>query len=231
MQSNNAKQQTPAPLDWSDSLDEETTSYAQHSPTYSPNSPTYAPQSPTFELPPVPTTPPAERRPMAGNDTAGDVPITWAPKKNQSNHFVMPHPSNFPQPDLSAIPPPPPPPKFRSTTNPVPAGAELSIVIPWANRNTKEWFVGRTLSDLEWGYIQGINMIYRDRGCTEHWKIFIHFSGLTEDGKKVKDHLMKEQNKEIAIQHKYGTWKIRASNWNFDQNFRKSQNKPRVEFL
>ena len=158
-------------------------------------------------------------------------PITWAPKKKRNNHFVMPHPSNFPQPDFLDIPPPPPPRKFRSTTNPVPADTELSIIIPWAHRNTKEWFVGKTLTDLHWGYIQGINMIYRDRNCAEHWKIFIHFSKLTEDGKKAKDHLMKEKNKEIAIQHKYGTWKIRASNWNFDKNFKNSQNKPRVEFL
>lgn len=177
-----------------------------------PESPTYSPQSPSIE------------DEKTRNDTG--VPVTWAPKK--SNHFVLPHPSKFPQPDFSDIPPPP---KFRQNMNPIPNGTELSIIIPWAHRNTKEWYVGKILTDLQWGYVQGINMIHRSRNCIEHWKIFIHFSDLTEDGRKAKEHLMMETNKEIGIQHKYGIWKIRASTWNFDEEYRKSKNRPKVEFL
>lgn len=154
-------------------------------------------------------------------------PITWAPKKKRNNHFVMPPPTNFPQPDFLDIPPP----KSGPPRDPVPVGTQLSIIIPWVHTKTKRWFIEKTMSDLRWGGVLGIDMVYRAHNCVGHWKVFVHYGGLSDEGVKAKEHLMKEKNKEIAIQHKYGTWKIRASNWNFDPKFRENKDKPRVQFL
>lgn len=125
-----------------------------------------------------------------------------------------------------------------ASTNPIPAGTELSIVIPWAHiKNTKDYIIG-IFKDLDWARdILEVKLIYRaesknkaGRTNPEHNKVFVHFKGLNEQGQLVKQHLS-NNGKEIKIDHKYGFWKIRGSTWKFEADFKKASGKPKVEFL
>lgn len=125
-----------------------------------------------------------------------------------------------------------------ASTNPIPTGTELSIIIPWAHiKNTKDYII-QVFSDLEWASdILGVDLIYREASINqsgkknpEHNKVFVHFKGLNEQGQLVKQHLS-NPGKEIKIEHRFGFWKIRGSTWKFSTDFKKTTEKPRVEFL
>lgn len=125
-----------------------------------------------------------------------------------------------------------------ASTNPIPAGTELSIVIPWSHiKNTKDYIID-VFKSLEWASeILEVKLVYRARSTNhsgktnpEHNKVFIHFKGLNDQGQLVKQHLSND-GKEIKIDHKFGFWKIRGSTWKFDDKFNKAPLKPRVEFL
>ena len=123
-----------------------------------------------------------------------------------------------------------------SKTSPVPQGTELSVVIPWVHINTTEDFIKEEFAALDFGPALKIQLVYRKerehngRKNPEHYKAFIHLGALTEHGKLAKQHL-EQHNKEIKVNHNFGFWLIQKSAWSFVQDYKKTINKPKLEFL
>jgi hypothetical protein len=124
-------------------------------------------------------------------------------------------------------------------TSPIPSGTELTLIVPWAPIQTTEGFVRETIGGLNWGSILQVDLVkragrqnrYTGRQEPDHFKVFIHLSQLTEEGKLVNQHLSQSQGKEIKINHYFGFWKVQKSNFVYKDNFKTEKKKPTVEFL
>lgn len=121
-------------------------------------------------------------------------------------------------------------------TSPVPEGTELSVVIPWVHIKTTKDFISEEFHSLEFGEVLGVQLVHRKetvhngRKNPEHYKAFVHIGSLSENGKLAKQHL-EQENKEIRVNHNFGFWLIRKSNWSFVQDYKKTSSKPKLEFL
>lgn len=121
--------------------------------------------------------------------------------------------------------------------NPIPKTSELTVIIPWVHFRTDAGYIKEEFNDLDWGEVQKIDFIFRDhvtlpngKPNPKHYKVYIHFNNLTDEGKRIKEYLT--CSNEIKVNHYHGHWLVRISTWKYNAiNRDKSKGKPKVEFI
>jgi hypothetical protein len=127
--------------------------------------------------------------------------------------------------------------------NPIPAGTTFTVLLPWVEASTKEYFLSKIFNQLDWGRILGINMIFKKatqppprgpdgqepKGGVKpkraHYKVFIHFGDRNPDHAPVFEYLDVEKNELKVWYNDRFYWKVRQSSWKPDP-----RNDIRVDF-
>ena len=119
------------------------------------------------------------------------------------------------------------------STSAIPSNAVLSLIVPWVHIKCTKEYITDVMENANWGTIESVQLVSKkaSKRSPEHYKVFIHFSELNDQGTLVKDHLSQDSKKEIKLQHRFGFWLIRKSEWKFDENFKAKKMEVKVEFL
>ena len=123
--------------------------------------------------------------------------------------------------------------------DPIPSDSALTVIIPWVHIKTDAGYIKEEFIDLDWGAVIKVDFVVRDKVILpnnkinpSHYKVFIHFKNLTEEGFKMKTYFETNENAEIKVNHYHGHWIVRLSNWLFNTNKKdKSFGKPKIEFV
>lgn len=110
---------------------------------------------------------------------------------------------------------------FTTTTtknNYTPDGSVFSLMIPWADTWQDEKMIHEILDSQEWGIILKINIVKKisQNSKIEYNKVFIHYKTWDTTAFKIKNHLLKECDKQPEVRFWYSHtsfWNIRAMNW------------------